>query len=258
MESFRSEGVKQETSTSNYRIHMEHSITWGALLLAPLEHLMAEFGIDPHPGIDALVVSVLLILFAFFAGRRYRGTEMLEPEGKVSLGYVAEFLVGALMNLFDSIIHHGARKVFFVLGTFAFFILGNNLIGTIPGFNPPTDQLNVTVALGIITFITAHTVGIRQYGFSYIKKFMGPVWWLAPLLMPIEIISHLVRPISLSVRLFGNMTGDHKVVAAFFAMVPLVVPIPFMGLGILVSFLQTFIFILLSAIYIQDAMEHPH
>ena len=237
---------------------MEHAITWGALLLAPLEHLLSEYGIDPHAGIDALVVTVLLIVFALLAGRRYRGTNMLEPEGKLSLGFIAEFLIGILMNFFNGIIHHGARNVFFVLGTFAFFILGNNLIGTIPGFNPPTDQLNVTFALGIITFVTAHTVGIREHGFGYIKKFMGPVWWLAPLLMPIELISHLVRPISLSVRLFGNMTGDHKVVAAFTSMVALGVPIPFMGLGVFVSILQTFIFILLSAIYIQDAMEHAH
>ena len=237
---------------------MEHAITWGALLFAPLEHLMAEYGIDPHTGIDALIVTVLLILLAFFAGRRYRGTDMLEPEGKVSLGFIAEFIIGALDNLFNDIIHHGARKVFFILGTFAFFILGNNLIGTIPGFNPPTDQMNVTFALGLITFLTAHTVGIRTYGFGYIKKFMGPVWWLSPLLMPIEVISHLVRPVSLSVRLFGNMTGDHKVVAAFFSMVALGIPIPFMGLGVLVSLLQTFIFTLLSAIYIQDALEHPH
>ena len=149
-------------------------------------------------------------------------------------------------------------KLFFLLGTFAFFILGNNLIGTIPGFNPPTDQFNVTLVLGLITFTTAHFIGIKVHGFGYIKKFMGPLWWLAPLMLPIELISHMVRPLSLAVRLFGNMTGDHKVVAAFFALVAVGIPLPFMGLGIFIAFLQTFVFILLSAVYFQDALDHPH
>jgi F-type H+-transporting ATPase subunit a len=87
---------------------------------------------------------------------------------------------------------------------------------------------------------------------------MGPIWWLTPLMMPIEIISHLVRPVSLSIRLFGNMTGDHKVVAIFSSLVALGLPIPFMGLGLFVALLQTFVFVLLSSIYFQDAMEHAH
>jgi F-type H+-transporting ATPase subunit a len=234
------------------------SITWGALLLGPLEHLLAEWGIDPHAGIDALVVSVGLIVLAFAAGRRYRATEMVEPDGRVSFAFVFEWVIAKLLALFDGIIHHGARPLFFVLGTFSFFILANNLIGLLPGFNPPTDQFNVTIALALITFVTAHTIGIRAHGFAYIKKFMGPLWWIAPLMLPIEIISHLVRPLSLSVRLFGNMTGDHKVVAVFSSLLALGLPVPFMGLGVFVSFLQTFVFILLSAVYFQDALDHPH
>jgi F-type H+-transporting ATPase subunit a len=234
------------------------SITWGALLLPQLEHLMAEWGIDPEVGIDALVVSLLILAFAYFAGRRYRGSELAEPDGRVSMAFVAEWVIGVLLGLFNNIIHHGARPFFFLLGTFAFFILGNNLIGQVPGFNPPTDQLNVTVTLALITFVTAHTIGIRTHGFGYIKKFMGPVWWMAPLLFPIELIGHLARPLSLSIRLFGNMTGDHKVVAVFGTLLALGLPVPFMGLGVFVSFLQTFVFILLSAVYFQDALEHPH
>ena len=237
---------------------METPITWGAFLLSDFEHLLAEYGVDPHAGIDAMVVSILLILFAYFAGRKFRKTEMLEPEGKVSLAFFAEFVIGGLLNLFNGIIQHGARNVFFVLGTFSFFILGNNLIGLIPGFNPPTDQFNVTIVLALITFFTAHFLGIKAHGFAYIKKFMGPLWWIAPLMLPIELISHLVRPLSLSIRLFGNMTGDHKVVAVFSSLLALGLPIPFMGLGVFISFLQTFVFILLSAVYFQDALDHPH
>ncbi len=237
---------------------MEKPITWGAYFLSDFEHLLAEYGVDPHAGIDALFVSILLILFAYFAGRKFRNTEMLEPEGKFSLAFFAEFVIGGLLNLFNGIIRHGARNVFFVLGTFSFFILGNNLIGLIPGFNPPTDQFNVTIVLALITFITAHFIGIKTHGFAYIKKFMGPIWWIAPLMLPIELISHLVRPLSLSIRLFGNMTGDHKVVAVFGSLLALGLPIPFMALGLFISFLQTFVFILLSAVYFQDALDHPH
>ena len=234
------------------------AITWGALFFPELEHLMAEWGIDPNVGIDALFVSLLLIVLAWAAGRRYRGTAMAEPEGKVTLGYVAEFSIELLLKIFDGIIHAGSRRYFWLLGGFAFFILFNNLIGLVPGFDPPTDQFNVTIALALITFVTAHTIGVREHGFSYVKKFMGPLWWIAPLMFPIELISHMVRPLSLSVRLFGNMTGDHKVVAVFTSLLALGLPVPFMGLGIFVSFLQAFVFILLSAVYVQDALDHPH
>ncbi|MCZ6749976.1 MAG: F0F1 ATP synthase subunit A [SAR324 cluster bacterium] len=237
---------------------MEHGITWGGLFFSGLEHFLAKYGIDPIPAIDATIVSVVLILFAYVGGRKFRRTEMVEPEGRVTLSFLLEMGLGGLLAFLDGIIKHGARKFFFLLGSFAFFILCNNVIGLIPGFNPPTDQYNVTITLAILTFLTAHFVGIRVHGLAYIKKFMGPVWWLSPLMLPIELISHLVRPVSLSVRLFGNMTGDHQVVLIFSSLVAFGLPIPFMGLGLFVALLQTFVFVLLSAVYFQDALEHAH
>lgn len=237
---------------------MEHGITWGHLLLSPLEHVMAGMGIDPLAGIDLLFVALIVLAFAWIAGRPFRKQEMVEPSGKASLAFVTEVLVGQMLSLFEGIIHHGARRVFPVLGTFALFILVANLIGLVPGFNPPTDQYNVTIPLALITFVVAHYLGIRAHGGAYIKKFMGPLWWIAPLMLPIELISHLVRPLSLSVRLFGNMTGDHKVVLVFSSLLAFGLPVPFMGLGVFVSFLQAFVFILLSAVYFQDALDHPH
>lgn len=236
---------------------MEHGITWGELFLAPLGHFLARLGIDPEPAIDALIVSVILIALAYVGGRRFR-QGVVAPDGQVSLSFVMETIVSRMLAFFEGIIHHGARNVFFLLGTFALFILFNNLLGLVPGFNPPTDQFNVTVVLALTTFFTAHFLGIREHGWSYVKKFMGPVWWLSPLMFPIELVSHLVRPLSLSMRLFGNMTGDHKVVAVFTMLLPLGLPIPFMGLGVFVSVLQSFIFVLLSSVYFQDALEHPH
>jgi F-type H+-transporting ATPase subunit a len=237
---------------------MEHGITWGSLLFPGLERLLATYGIDPVPAIDALFVSIGLVALAYFGGRRFRRVQMLEPEGRVTLAFIMELGLGALLGFFQGIIRHGARNLFFLLGAFTFFILGNNVIGLVPGFNPPTDQYSVTLTLALVTFVTAHFIGMRTHGVGYIKKFMGPVWWLSPLMLPIELISHLVRPVSLSVRLFGNMTGDHQVVLIFSSLLALGLPIPFMGLGLFVALLQTFVFVLLSAIYFQDAMEHAH
>ena len=237
---------------------MEHGITWGELLLEPLQHWLASLGVDPEPATDALFASVALIVLAWFGGRKFRQSALVEPDGKVSFAFVMETVVSRMLGFFETIIHHGARKVFVLLGTFALFILFNNLLGLIPGFNPPTDQFNVTIVLGVMTFLTAHTLGLREHGWGYVKKFIGPVWWLSPLIFPIEIISHLVRPFSLAMRLFGNMTGDHKVVAVFTMLLPLGLPIPFMGLGVFVSVLQAFVFVLLSAVYFQDALDHPH
>lgn len=237
---------------------MDHGITWGELLLEPLQHWLASIGVDPEPTTDALFVTVALIVLAFFGGRKFRQQALVPPDGRVSFAFVMETVVARMLAFFDGIIHSGARPVFILLGTFSLFILFNNLLGLVPGFNPPTDQFNVTVVLALMTFVTAHYLGIREHGWAYIKKFMGPVWWLAPLMFPIELVSHLVRPLSLSMRLFGNMTGDHKVVAVFALLLPLGLPVPFMGLGVFVSCLQAFVFVLLSAVYFQDALDHPH
>lgn len=237
----------------------EHGITWGGLFLERLEYLMAFYGIDPVVGVNAIFLSLLLIVLAFFGGRKFRRGAMLEPQGRVSLSFLMELVVGKMLAFFDGIIEHGARKYFFLLGTFAFFILGSNLIGLVPGFSPPTGQLNVTVPLALTVFFTAHFLGIKTHGFAYFKKFLGPIWWLTPLMLPLELISHLVRPLSLSVRLFGNMTADHMVVLAFGTFVaPLFLPVPFMGLGVFVSFVQTFVFVLLASVYFREALEEGH
>jgi len=234
-----------------------HEITWAGYL-KPYEEVLATYGVDPSPAINATFVSGLLIAFAWIAGRRFRKGAVMEPEGKANLSFFIEFVINGMLTFFEGIIEHGARKLFFILGTFAFFILGNNLIGLIPGFVTPTDQYNVTVVLALIVFFTAHFIGIKTHGPAYIKKFMGPIWWIAPLMFPIEVISHLVRPLSLSVRLFGNMTGDHKVLVVFSSLVAVGLPLPFMGLGVFVAVLQAFVFVLLSSVYFQDAMEHAH
>ncbi len=126
-------------------------------------------------------------------------------------------------------------------------------MGLIPGFLPPTDNLNTNVACSLTVFLFYNYHGFKAHGFGYIKHFMGPVIWLAPLMFVIEVISHLVRPASLSVRLFGNIAGDHLVLNIFSHFVPLGVPVVFMFLGLFVSFIQAFVFTLLSMVYISLA-----
>jgi F-type H+-transporting ATPase subunit a len=166
-------------------------------------------------------------------------------------------LVGAVYSLMSDIMGPKAAKFFLpLIGTCAFFILASNAIGLVPGFGSPTGKLDTTLACALVIFFSTHIFGVKEHGLAYFKHFLGPSLPLAPLMLPIELISHLARPLSLSLRLMGNMLADHKVVFAFFSMVPLVVPIPFMLLGLLVCLIQAIVFCTLTMVYIGMAVEH--
>ena len=248
------------TLVSQKAIASGSGFTWSHYLLGWLENPLVKIGIDPVPMLDLLIIAFLLLLFAFFAGKPFRKNSMLEPSGRSNLSNFAEVVVYMIFNFLSGTIKHGigARPILPILGTYGLFILILNLFGLVPGFNPPTDQYNVTIAFAVVIFFITHYLGIRQHGAGYIKQFLGPMPLLAPLMFPVEIVSHCVRPISLSIRLFGNMTGDHKVVMIFSSILAFGLPIPFMGLGILVSVLQAFVFVLLSAIYFELAMSEAH
>lgn len=234
--------------------------TWSHALLGWLEMPLATSGVDPLPILDMILVAVLLIAFAYVAGMPFRKVEMVEPSGKSSFSHFVESLVGGIDGFLSGIIKHGvgARAIMPLLGTYALFIGAMNLAGLVPGFNPPTDQFNVTIVFGLLIFIMTHVLGLKTHGIAYLKQFMGPYLPLAWLMIPIELISHVVRPLSLAIRLFGNMTGDHKVVLVFTSIFAVLLPVPFMGLGVLVSVLQAFVFVLLSAIYFEGAMGEAH
>jgi F-type H+-transporting ATPase subunit a len=237
----------------------EGGFTWSHALLGSFEEPLAHMGIDPVPVLDMLLLAVILIAFAYVAGKPFRNG-VREATGKADLANFTEVMVQSILNFLSGIIRHGvgARPILPLLGTYLLFIFVLNFSGLIPGFNPPTDQFNVTIAFAIIIFLVTHYLGIRQHGGHYIQQFLGPMPVLAPLMLPIELISHLVRPLSLSIRLFGNMTGDHKVLVIFSSILAVGLPIPFLGLGILVSVLQAFVFVLLSAIYFEQAMSEAH
>jgi len=197
------------------------------------------------------LVVVFLALCSFLATRRLS----LVP-GKFQ--NVVELIVGQLDSLLLETMGPKGKKFFPLIATLGIFILTSNLLGLIPGFESPTANLNTTVSMAVVVFVMTHVVGVRVHGFNYVKQFMGPVWWLAPLMLPIEIISHLSRPLSLSVRLFGNIEGGHIVVAVLFLLVPLLVPLPILVLKIFISLIQTLVFMLLSMMYIAGAMEGAH
>jgi len=146
-----------------------------------------------------------------------------------------------------------------VLGTTFLYIFVCNLIGLVPGFFPPTASYNTTIACAITVFCYTHYIGFKCHGAKYYKHFLGPVWWLAPIMLPIELVSHCARVLSLSMRLFGNMSGHELVLFILFGLAGVFfVPLPIMAMGIFVSFVQAFVFFMLSIMYFAGAMEHAH
>jgi F-type H+-transporting ATPase subunit a len=169
---------------------------------------------------------------------------------------ILELSTEVVGKFLDEIIGHNGRKYMPVIGTFAVLILLSNLSGLVPGLMPPTGSIIVTLSLALCSFFAYNFYGLKVNGLGYIKHFLGPILPMAVLFFPIEIVSHLARIMSLSIRLFGNIFGDHQVSGVFINLVPMVVPVPFILLGIFVSFVQTLVFILLSMIYISQAVEH--
>ena len=215
-------------------------------------------GLEASPILHAGLASLLLIVIAFIISRRYKQDSTLPTEKTFSLSNIMEMAVKGLLAFMESIMGSDARRFLPLVGGTAFFILFNNLMGSLPGFDSATANYNTTLACAIVVVVATHVIGVRTHGIKYIKHFMGPVWWLAWLIFPIELIGHLARVMSLSVRLFGNMSGDHLVVATFMGLVALGVPVIFMGFGVFVALVQTFVFTLLSIIYISGALEEAH
>lgn len=196
-------------------------------------------------------VMLLLTLLAFIVSRRIKEV----PSGWQNL---MESVVGGIENLINETMGPKGKTYFPLIATLALFILVSNLIALVPGFYPPTANLNTNAAMALTVFAMTHIIGLKEHGIAYLKHFMGPILVLAPLIFIIEIIGHLARPLSLSLRLFGNMYGHEIVLMIFFALVPLLLPIPMMLMGVLIAFIQAFVFTLLSMIYIAGSLEEAH
>jgi len=204
-----------------------------------------------------LVLSCLLVLaLGLMASRRLRDTDQaIAPEAHLSPTVFFELTAGGVFSLMCKMMgREKAVDTFPVVGSLMVVILVSNLMGLVPGFESATGNLNTTLGLGLTVFLLTHYYGVKYNGMAYFKHFMGPLWWLAPLMLPIEIISHLVRPMSLALRLMGNMVGDHKVLGIFLGF-GLLVPLPVMALGMLVCIVQALVFCLLTVVYFSMAVE---
>jgi F-type H+-transporting ATPase subunit a len=199
-----------------------------------------------------LVVFVLLVLM-FVLVRMSLSVENPNP-----LQHVFESIYGMVDEQGHEVIGHGHARFTNYLVTLGLFILTCNLIGLIPGFEAPTAIPSVPLGCAVVTWIYYQMHGIRANGFGYIKHFLGPVWWLAPLMFVIEVASHLARILSLTVRLFANMFAGDMVTLVFFSLFPIALPVVFMLLHVGVSFIQTYIFVLLATVYIGEAVAHEH
>ncbi len=212
----------------------------------------------------AATVGVVLMGGAV-AGRLALGSGQaaVAPAGKFSLKGVFELILEFIVGVADMVIgeEHG-RKFVSMFATIFLFVWTNNIMGLIPGMTPATDNINTTLALGLFIFLTYNFYGFKEHGIGYLKQFMGPVWWLALLMIPIELIGHTVRPLTLGLRLYGNIMADHTVLSVFLGMFERLwfIPVPaiFYGMGIFVASMQAFVFTMLSMIYVSMAISHDH
>lgn len=217
----------------------------------PINYIVIP-GLEHYPHVTyTWVIMIGFIIMAFMLKGAYR----LVPSG---LQNVIETAVVELAEFTDSVIGKEGRKYFPLIGTLAFFIFCGNLIGLVPGCVSPTANVNTNIAMAVTVFLIYQAVGFQKHGMSYLKHFMGPVWWMTPLMLPIEIISHLARPLTLAVRLFGNIRGEELVILVLGFLVPFVLPMPMIAFAVFTSVLQTVVFILLSMVYIAGALEEAH
>ncbi|MCP4622347.1 MAG: F0F1 ATP synthase subunit A [bacterium] len=195
---------------------------------------------------------LLLIMFAILATRKI---EMVPTKGQNFF----EIVISGMEEFMVDITGDEGRLFFPIIATIFIYIAICNLMGLVPGFYPPTASINTTVSCAVPVFLITHYIGIKYHGIKYIKHFLGPVWWLIPIILPIEIIGHFARILSLSFRLFGNITGHELVLAILFMLAgAFFAPLPIMAMGIFVAFVQAFVFFLLSIMYFAGAMEKAH
>ncbi len=176
---------------------------------------------------------------------------------------------GKLQNFFETIIDtmedfihtnlgdEGKKYVPLLVGIFIYLIT-MNLLGLVPGFDAPTANLNTTVSMALVVFVYYNIVGIQRWGLHYINHFTGPSKALIPLMLPLEIVSHISRPLSLSLRLFGNIRGEEIVIILSFVMAPVLSSLPIYALFLLGKCMQAFVFFMLTMIYIKGSLEHAH
>jgi F-type H+-transporting ATPase subunit a len=202
----------------------------------------------------AMEILVLGLLFIFFVLVRLS----LNVEKPGPIQQIAEMLHGFVSGQADSIIGHGAQRYVMFTTCVLMFVLTSNLLGMVPGLLAPTSVATVPLGVALLCFFYYHFHGVRENGLGYLKQFVGPIWWISWMMLPIELISHFARVLSLTVRLYANMFAGEMVTLVFFSLVPIGIPIVFMGLHLGVALIQAYIFMLLTMIYVSQAVAHEH
>ena len=241
---------------------LEHSLfvveLFNKIFGKPLAWLLGLFGIQvkdpahlvPDYVVMSLLVAILLIILFSLSSRK------LKPIPSKRQGLL-ELVIQAFENQLVEIIGEKGRQYLPLIATIGIFIFTCNILGLVPGLMSPTSKLNVTAGCALTIFIYYHWQGIKSQGFfKYLKHFMGPIPLLAPLMVPIEIISHFSRPLSLSMRLFGNIFAEELLILIMASIIPFLLPLPFMAIAIITAVVQAYVFVLLSCIYIAGAVAH--
>ena len=217
-------------------------------------HVHPKYPQAPITNAFAMELLVFLILVAYFL--IVRVTLSVEKPG--AFQNLAEMTNEFVSDQGEQIIGHGSERFVSYLTALFLFILLSNLMGLVPGLESPTANVVVPLGFALATFLYYHYHGLRSNGVGYIKQVLGPVWWLYPLLFPIEIISHCARVLSLTVRLYANMFAGDLLTLAFFSLVPIGIPLVFLGLHLGVAVIQAYVFLLLASIYLSLAVAHDH
>jgi len=223
-----------------------------------MEHPLNIFSFLPHE-ITAKYLHVLMtfvvILISLVIGLIVSRKNKMVPDKTQN---AIEVAVNGVYDMCMDIMGKDGKPYFPLVFAIGLYVLFSNVLGLVPGFSSPTANLNTTLAPALIVFVTYNFIGIKKHGAGYIKHFMGPILWLSPLMIIIEVIGHISRPVSLSVRLFGNIFGKEVLLMVLFMLVPFLVPLPIYFLGIFVAVLQTYVFMMLTMIYISGALEEAH
>ena len=225
------------------------------------ETLLMDFIVSPQVVPHYVSYAFLASLILIGAALAIRGSLSLVPKG---IQNFLEVLVESLLKLSEDNIGHKWGAYFFpLIGTLGLYILVCNFMGLIPGFDAPTSNINTTASMAVPVFLATHYYGIKVNGVKYINHFLGPIRSIAAiplmiLMFFVEFIGHMVRPVTLSVRLFGNMIAKHMILFALGLLAPVIVPVAILGLGVLVSLIQAFVFVLLTTLYLAGAVEEAH
>lgn len=241
----------------------EHELWLTALfnqyLAGPANSILHAVGVHPHdankPWSNWMVMQLLVFAIILAVAPIVKASLSLDRPGKLQQTF--ELLWEFISGMAHDVVGHGSKKHAYLFGTLFVFILISNLLGVIPTFESPTMSYYVPAGCAILVFLYYNIQGVIEQGpIGHLKHFAGPVWWLAPFMFAVEIISHCIRPVSLTIRLFANMLAGEMVTVAFLALIPIGVPIIFMGLHTFVSFVQAFIFTVLTMAYVAGAVEH--